>query len=445
MNLFFEIYGCEMNKSQAFSLQLFLKKNGFNIIENIEDADIIFIYTCSVRYSAEQRAYGRLHYFKYLKKQKPNLKIILLGCLAEQDWQSFIERRLVDLVVGTVNHQLVLNYLKLLNLQNSNKNVCEEKENFNNIINLYNLTSSKTSRIEFLNSYIDPSHPFRSFVTIIHGCSNFCSYCIVPYLRGKEISRKSEEIISDIKNLTKFGVKEVILLGQNVNAYGIDSNDWNFAKLLNEVSKIEGIELISFLSAHPKDFTDELIEIIAYNPKISKLVHLPLQSGSNNILQKMNRKYDINKYMSIIEKLKEKNPEIQFSTDIIVGFPDETEKDFLETLNIIQKVKYLDIFSYKYSQRKLKVLKYEDNIDENIKLERLSRLINLKEEIGYDIRREQIGKNKKAILVEDSKLDKNKKLFKTFDGFHGVFERKEKSGTIIEVKIIGLNGHTLIA
>ncbi len=439
MNLFFEIYGCEMNKSQAYSLQLFLKDNGYNVVEKLENADLIFIYTCSVRYTAEQRAYGRLQYFKYLKKTKPNLKVILLGCLVEQDWQYFLEKKFADVVIGTVNQQVVLQYLNSLD---SNQNINLNKDQ---IREFYFKTSSSNNRMEFMNSYIDISHPFKSYVTIIHGCSNFCSYCIVPYLRGKEVSRRKDEIINDIKNLASNGVKEIILLGQNVNAYGIDSNDCTFAHLLNEVSKIEGIELISFLSSHPKDFTDELIDIVAFNPKVFKLVHLPLQSGSNDVLYKMNRKYTIEKYLSIIEKLKKKNSDIQFSTDIIVGFPYETKEDFEQTLDIVKSVKYLDIFSYKYSQRKLKVLKYPDNIEEELKLQRLSKLIEVKEEIGKFLRKEQINKTKQAIILEDSKLDKNKKLFKTFDGFHGIVESNEKPGTIKMVNIKEFKGNTLIA
>jgi len=267
----------------------------------------------------------------------------------------------------------------------------------------------------------------------------------VPYLRGKEVSRKKQEIIEDIENLAKNGVKEIVLLGQNVNAYGKDNNEYSFSELLTDISKIEGIELISFLSSHPKDFSDDLIEVVSSNPKVSKMVHLPLQSGSNKILQMMNRKYDIEKYLSIVEKLKNKNSDIQFSTDIIVGFPDETEDDFQNTLNIVKKVEYLDIFTYRYSQRKLKIIKYMDNISEEVKLDRLSRLIELKDQIGKEIRLKQIGKIKKAIIVDSSKLDENKKLFKTFDGFFGVIESDYKKGTIFEVSIKGISGNTLTA
>ncbi|MFN3411046.1 MAG: tRNA (N6-isopentenyl adenosine(37)-C2)-methylthiotransferase MiaB [Exilispira sp.] len=433
MNLFFEVYGCEMNKSQAYSLQNFLENNGHKITSNIKNADIILIYTCSVRYTAEQRAYGRLHYFKSLKKTNPLLKVIILGCLSEQDYEIIFENKLSDLIIGTVNHQYVLDYIESIS-----------KDNIS-ISKYFDKTTSKNEKIEFMNSYIDPEHPFRSYVSIIHGCSNFCSYCIVPFLRGKEVSRYKEKIIEDIKNLAERGVKEIILLGQNVNAYGKDIGECSFSELLNEISNIDGIELISFLSSHPKDFSDDLIEIVAYNPKISKLVHLPLQSGSDSILLKMNRKYDINRYLYIVENLKNKNAEIQFSTDIIVGFPDETEEDFKKTLDVVRFVEYLDIFTYRYSQRKLKVIKYEDNVSEKIKLDRLSRLIDLKESIGKKIRESQINKIKKAIIVENSKLDANKKLFKTFDGFHGVIETNYKCGNILEVKIKSINGNTLIA
>ncbi len=435
MNLFFEVYGCEMNKSQAHSLQNFLEKHGHFTVDDIKKADIILIYTCSVRYTAEQRAYGRLHYFKFLKKSKPGLKVIILGCLSEQDSDIFTEKKLADLVLGTINHQYLLDYLQVLEDENK-----KEKLKY-----YFNLTSSSSSKMQFLNSYVDPEHLFRSYITIIHGCSNFCTYCIVPYLRNKEVSRKKDDIINDINRLAEYGVKEIILLGQNVNAYGKDIDEINFSKLLNSISKIEGIELISFLSSHPKDFSDELIEEVAFNSKISKLVHLPLQSGSDEILSKMNRKYNVSRYLNIIEKLKLKNNDIQFSTDIIVGFPYETEDDFNSTLQIVKQVRYIDIFTYRYSERKLKVKKYEDNISEEVKLERLTKLIKLKDEISKNLRLQQIGKKKKVILIEESKLDKNKKLFKAFDGFHGVVETEKKSGIITEVEIKSISGNTLIA
>jgi tRNA-2-methylthio-N6-dimethylallyladenosine synthase len=434
MKLYYEIYGCEMNKSQAYSLQNFLEKNNYITVNEIKEADIILIFTCSVRYTAEQRAIGRLHYFKFLKKEKPELKIIILGCLSEQEYDYFIDKKLADLVIGTINHQHVLNYL------NSLKD--NDEADFDRY---FDLTSSSKNKIDFLDSYIDPAHPFKSFVTIIHGCSNFCSYCIVPYLRGKEVSRKREDILEDVKHLADIGVKEIVLLGQNVNAYGIDIGTCTFSELLNEITKINGIELVSFLSSHPKDFSDDLIEAVSFNPKISKIVHLPLQSGSNAILSKMNRKYNIEKYLSIVEKLKSKNSNIQFSTDIIVGFPDETEEDFNQTLDVVRNVRYLDIFTYRYSERKLKVIKYPDNIAEDIKLLRLSKLIEIKEEIGRQIRLNQIGKIKKAIILEESKNDKDKKLFKTFDGFFGVIDSDQKPGAIFDAHIKSIKGNTLIA
>ncbi|HPC37799.1 MAG TPA: tRNA (N6-isopentenyl adenosine(37)-C2)-methylthiotransferase MiaB [Exilispira sp.] len=444
MNLYYEVYGCEMNKSQAYSLQRYLEKNNHISVNNIKLADIILIFTCSVRYTAEQRAIGRLHYFKYLKKEKPFLKVIILGCLSEQENKFFIEKKLADLVIGTINHHYVLEYLNSLENEKE-KTKYDDYDRHIDYEKYFNLTTSSNNKIEFLNSYVDPKLPYKSFVTIIHGCSNYCSYCIVPYLRGKEVSRKKQEIIEDIENLAKNGVKEIVLLGQNVNAYGKDNNEYSFSELLTDISKIEGIELISFLSSHPKDFSDDLIEVVSSNPKVSKMVHLPLQSGSNKILQMMNRKYDIEKYLSIVEKLKNKNSDIQFSTDIIVGFPDETEDDFQNTLNIVKKVEYLDIFTYRYSQRKLKIIKYMDNISEEVKLDRLSRLIELKDQIGKEIRLKQIGKIKKAIIVDSSKLDENKKLFKTFDGFFGVIESDYKKGTIFEVSIKGISGNTLTA
>lgn len=490
--IFWEVYGCEMNKSQANSLREYLENYGYMTSENIQNSDFIIIYTCSVRYSAEQRAYGRLHYFKYLKKTiNKNLKVILLGCLGEQDKNQLIGKKLVDLVLGTINQQAVLSYLELISKNSNNfvKNLIDneikveadimsdadkdelkrnikaeaevrtkngtdikEREGKDNIKvskerifnNIMEETFHDYRNIEFLKSTRDPSYPFRSYVTIIHGCSNFCTYCIVPYLRGREVSRSSDEILEEIKDLKDHGVKEIILLGQNVNAYGKDNSQIPFSKLLEKIAMIDGIELISFLSSHPKDFTDDLIDVVSSFPNISKLVHLPLQSGCDKILNRMNRKYTISQYLSIVEKLKKKNENIQFSTDIIVGFPGESEEDFRETLNIINEVRFMDIFSYKYSERKRGNIQYSDDVNDGIKSERLTRLIREKERIALEIRKSQIGKTKRALIIEKSRDADDEMLVKSIDGFHGVLKLNVAAGNLVRIKIVGISGKTLI-
>lgn len=430
--IFWEIYGCEMNKSQAASLKDYLTKYNFEETFDINNADFVFIYTCSVRQSAEDRIFGRLGYFKYLKNTtNPFLSVVILGCLSEEYMQKFIDDDLADLVFGTKQQEKIVEYL-IKNKEQGYKGVSSKK-------------AIELNDFVFLNSSKDPEFPFRSYVTISHGCSNFCTFCIVPYLRGLEISRNSNDIIEDVKNLASIGVKEIILLGQNVNSYGKDNNDIPFYKLLEKVANIKGIELISYLSPHPKDFSDELIEITAKNEKISKMVHVPLQSGSDKILRLMNRKYTIEKYTSIIEKFKKFNNNMKFSTDIIVGFTDETEDDFKKTLEIVEKIRFTDAFMYKYSKRPLVKSKLEDNIPESIKKQRLSILIDKQNKISIEERNKEIEKTKKSIILKMSKKNKNQFLFKTFDGLFGVINNRDyRPGDIINIKLKSLSGKTFI-
>ncbi len=432
MNIYWEVYGCEMNKSQAHSLMKFLKDNGYNNTKQIDNADIVIMYTCSVRKSAEDRALGRLGYFKHLKMTKnSDLKVFMLGCMAEIEEYDLVKNNLVDVLIGTTTQENILEVIK--------------KTVNNEFKGRYGKHALDSNEVNFLPSAIDTEYNFRSYVSIIHGCSNYCSYCIVPYLRGSEFSRPSKEIIDDIKNLVIHGIKEIVLLGQNVNAYGKDNNEIPFYELLEKIANIKGVELISFMSPHPKDFDDELIDVIVKYNNISNSIHLPLQSGSDKILSKMGRKYNREKYLSIVNKFKEKSSEINFTTDIIVGFSDEEHDDYLKTLEVVKKVKYIDAFMYKYSPRPLVKNAPKDNIDNNLKSKRLSNLIEVQQKISIDLRKDMIGKSKKAIILKKSKKDDKMMLFKTFDGCNGVVEINEKPGSILNIVLTDLKGKTFIA
>jgi|YNPMSStandDraft_1061717.scaffolds.fasta_scaffold00425_12 tRNA-2-methylthio-N6-dimethylallyladenosine synthase len=444
INVYFEIYGCEMNKSQANSLKLILEKNLIKEVFDYKSADYIILYTCSVRKSAEDKVFRRLNYFKKLRKEK-KLKIIIAGCMPEEYQNYFIEENLADFIIGTKNQKDILNYI--LNDFNFKVNLKEEKLFLND--DFLKIESLKRAidldNFEFLPSRCDDQYPFLAYVNIVHGCSNFCSYCIVPYLRGKEVSRKSSEIIEDVKKLAENGIKEIYLLGQNVLFYGKDNNDITFYELLEKISNINGIELISFLSPHPKDFDENLIHTISILPKVSKVVHLPLQSGSDEVLARMNRKYSIKDYLKIVETFYKYNRTINFTSDIIVGFSGETEEDFLKTLDVVKRVRYIDVFTYKYSKRPLVKEIYKDDISEDIKSERLLRLISLVQEISKERRKENLSKTKKAIILKESKKSMDYLLFKTFDGFNGVIRRDGlKPGDILSVNLKSLRGKTFV-
>jgi len=431
-SIYWEIYGCEMNKSQAYSLKKYLENYDIRETKEINEANLVIMYTCSVRKSAEDRALGRLGYFKHIKMStNPNLKVCLMGCMGEIGEYQFVQNDLADLVIGTTNQEQIKDLI--------DKVINDEYRG------VYGNNALETTDLTFLPSAPDMEFPFRSYVSIIHGCSNYCSYCIVPYLRGKEYSRKSDDILNDIKKMSDIGVKEILLLGQNVNAYGIDNGEIPFYKLLEKVSDINGIELISFMSPHPKDFDNNLIDIVVERENISKVVHLPLQSGSDRMLELMKRRYDYAKYSSIIERFRKKSENINFTTDIIVGFNGETEDDYNLTLKAVRENNYIDAFMYKYSPRPLVKKKFDDNINDDIKSLRLSGLIDLQQEISVKLREKMIGTEKKSLILKESKKESSKMLFKSFDGINGVVETDLKPGEIVNLKLIDLNGKTFVA
>ena len=332
-----QTFGCQMNARDSEKLVGILEQVGYEEIED-EHADFVIYNTCTVRENANNKVYGRLGYLSNYKKKNPHMMIALCGCMMQEPTVVETIRKkykFVNLVFGTHN---IYKFAELLfNTLESNSQIIDIWEDTDKIVE---------------DLPIKRKFSFKSGVNIMFGCNNFCSYCIVPYVRGRERSRQPQDIIREIENLVADGVCEVMLLGQNVNSYGKNlENPMTFAELLREINKIEGLKRIRFMTSHPKDLSDELIYAMRDCEKVCKHMHLPLQSGSSNILKVMNRHYDKEQYLTLVDKLRKEIPNIALTTDIIVGFPGETEEDFLETLDVVQRVEYDSAFTFIYSKR----------------------------------------------------------------------------------------------
>lgn len=330
-------FGCQMNARDSEKLSGILHAIGFEEIED-EDADLVIYNTCTVRDNANQKVYGRLGVLQGFKRKNPDMKICLCGCMMQE--ASVIEKirksySFVDLIFGTHN---IFKFAQLL---------VQMYEADSMLVDIWQDTDQIVEQLPVQRKY-----PFKSGINIMFGCNNFCSYCIVPYVRGRERSREPEEIIDEIKRLVADGVVEVMLLGQNVNSYGKNlANPISFAGLLEKIEAIEGLERIRFMTSHPKDLSDELIEVMKHSKKICRHLHLPLQSGSTRILERMNRRYTKEQYLALADRIRREIPDISITTDIIIGFPGETEEDILETIDVIEKVQYDNAFTFQYSKR----------------------------------------------------------------------------------------------
>mgnify|MGYP001771620813 FL=1 len=330
-------FGCQMNARDSEKLSGILEKVGYELTDD-EDADFVIYNTCTVRDNANQRVYGRLGHLNSLKKKNPHKKIALCGCMMQEP--SVIEKikksyRFVDLIFGTHN---IYKFAELLTAMFESDSM---------IIDIWQDTDQIVEDLP-----VERKYPFKSGINIMFGCNNFCSYCIVPYVRGRERSRNPKDIINEIEALVADGVVEIMLLGQNVNSYGKNLEEpMTFAQLLREVEKIEGLERIRFMTSHPKDLSDELIQVMKESKKICRHLHLPLQSGSTRILEKMNRRYTKEQYLALAEKIRREIPDIAITTDIIVGFPGETPEDVDETIDVVKRVQYDNAFTFIYSKR----------------------------------------------------------------------------------------------
>ena len=421
--------GCQLNENDSEKISGMLSQMGYLETDNQEEANIFIINTCCVRENAEEKLFGKLGELKKLK-EKNNAIIAICGCMMQE---KHIQEKLkksypfVDIVFGTHTlHKFPEDlYTKII-----------EKKKIKDILDI------EGEIYEGLP--IKRNDNYRASVMIMYGCNNFCSYCIVPYVRGRERSREPEDIINEIKGLAKEGYKEITLLGQNVNSYlkseGKSKNGVinSFAELLYAVNEIEGIEKISFISPHPKDFTDDVIKAVAECDKVSKLIHLPLQSGSTKVLKKMNRKYTKEQYLNLVEKMRKEIPNVVFSTDIIVGFPEETDEDFEGTLDVVRKVNYEQIFMFIYSRRVGTVAdKNPNQVPEEIKHKRFDRLKELFEEKVDENNKKYIGTMQKVLVEGLSKTNPNMLTARTDSNKVIVFEGdKELIGKTINLEII---------
>ncbi len=355
-------YGCQMNARDSEKLAGILEAMGYGITES-EEADFVIYNTCTVRENANNKVWGRLGYLNTYKKKHPHMKIALCGCMMQEE--EVIEKikksyRFVDLVFGTHN---IYKFAELLYTALQQNDM---------VIDIWKDTDKIVEDLP-----VERKYAFKSGVNIMFGCNNFCSYCIVPYVRGRERSRKPQDILREIEHLAADGVVEVMLLGQNVNSYGKNLDEpMTFAQLLLEIEKIEGIKRIRFMTSHPKDLSDELIAVMGKSHKICNHLHLPLQSGSSRILKEMNRRYDKEQYLALVAKIRAAVPDIALTTDIIVGFPGETEEDFLETMDVVEKVGYESAFTFIYSKRTgTPAAAKEAQIPEDVVKDRFDRLL----------------------------------------------------------------------
>ncbi|MFY9612357.1 MAG: tRNA (N6-isopentenyl adenosine(37)-C2)-methylthiotransferase MiaB [Tissierellaceae bacterium] len=384
-------FGCQMNEHDSEKISWVLEGMNYRSTDREEDADLIIFNTCAVRKSAEERVYGQIGELKRLKRIKPGLIISICGCMMQRDEVLEIitsKHRHVDIIFGTNNIH------KLPQLINNHEKTGET------IIDIVEENREIDESIEANRKY-----SFKSFVNITYGCNNFCTYCIVPYTRGRERSREPEYIIEEIEKLAKTGCKEVTLLGQNVNSYGKTlDKEYSFADLIRDIHKIDGIERIRFMTSHPKDISDELISLYGELDKLCNQLHLPIQSGSNRILKLMNRKYTMEDYLKIIDKVRRVKPDISITTDLIVGFPGETDEDFNDTLDLVKKVGFDSAFTFLYSVREgTPAANMKDQVDDEVKNQRFQRLMEVLHPIGLEYNRRYLYQTVEVLVEEVSK------------------------------------------
>lgn len=383
-------FGCQLNVSDGEKIKGLLKKAGYDFTDNEYEADIIILNTCAVRESAEDRVFGIIGSMKKLKEENPSLIIGISGCMTAQEHVAEKIKKSypqVDFVMGTS----AINSLPSLLLE------CLKGKKFSADISEYDDFSEQTEQVR--------ESTFKASVPIMFGCNNFCTYCIVPYVRGRERSRLPEDIINEVKNLVDSGYKEIMLLGQNVNSYGKDlKNGISFPELLRELNRIDGDFIIRFMSSHPKDASHELIDAIFECDKVANHLHLPVQSGSNTVLDRMNRRYTVEKYLETVEYIRKKSPDFSLTTDLIVGFPNETDDEFNSTLDLIKKVKYDNIYSFIYSRRTgTKASGIVDTISETVKGKRMRELLEVQREISTENYKRFIGRKMRVLVDSVSK------------------------------------------
>lgn len=427
---YLETYGCQMNKYDSELVAGILNKNGYELTETAENADVILVNTCSVRENAEKRVFGRLDAIRLLKKEKPNLIIGVMGCMAIRLKSEIIdEKPFVNFVVGPDNYRGVPEMLKnFIHSGNQRHLKLAEFDNYETYSELY---PSRTSGVS-------------AWVAIMRGCNNFCSYCIVPYVRGRERSRPAMDVVREVQHLVEENFVEVTLLGQNVNSYHDGESD--FADLIAMAADVPGIKRVRFATSHPKDLSPKLIETIGEYPNICNHLHLPVQAGSDKILKLMNRNYSRSHYLGLIDSARNKISDIGLYSDIIVGFPGETESDFRETVSLVKQVEFDGIFVFKYSPREgTAAVKLKETLSEQEKVERIQILNTIQDEITLKRNRQLIGQIQQILVEGPSKKAKpNQYMGRTETNKIVVFDSDAPEiGSLLEVKIVAAEGHTL--
>lgn len=442
-----ETYGCEMNKAEEDYIDNEFGETGWERTVVAEEAEIVILNTCAVRQTAENRVWGRLGKYAALKRKYP-FTLTVMGCMAERLRNSIKERvPEVDNVVGTFEK---IDYIKRV------KGVRREKDAAGSAGQRLFPESylGELQKIPSDNGMFDQEPLLKAksgrsfYLPIMHGCNNFCSYCIVPYVRGPEISRRPVDILEDIKTAEQTGIKEIVLLGQNVNSYysRLREETIFFPDLLQLICKKIGSEVrVRFLTSHPKDFSKQLVRVMQANPILCRHIHLPVQSGSDKILMRMNRGYSRTYYLELIDFIKEEMPEVTLSTDIMVGFPGESGNDFDDTISLVKKVGYVDAFMYKYNPREgTKAYNYKDEVSEDVKTERLKKLIDTQQPIGKRKRNEEIGKSVTVLVENISKKNYNELIGRTDKNIMVVFPgNRDMIGQFADLRITSLAGNTL--
>ena len=433
--IFIETYGCQMNFGDSEIVVSIMQEEGYFYTEKIEEADIILINTCSVRDNAEQRIWGRLSEMRRLRRKKPSLLVVVIGCMAERLKEELLESgKGVDIVAGPDTYRDL-------------PKLCREAESGGKGINT--LLSTEETYADIAPVRLD-KNGVSGFISIMRGCNNFCSYCIVPYTRGRERSREAQSILNELADLRAKGFKEVTLLGQNVNSYNYkdaEGNTTDFASLLAMVAEAAPDMRVRFTTSHPKDMSDEIIATIAKYPNVCNHIHLPVQSGSNSVLKDMNRRYTREWYLDRIAAIRRAIPDCGISTDMFTGFYNETEEDFQLTLDLMREVGFDASFMFKYSERPgtMASKHMPDNVAEEVKIDRLNRMIALQNELSLESNRNDIGKTFDVLVEGISKRSKEQFVGRTQQNKTCVFPRGNyRVGDIVNVKVLEASSATLI-
>lgn len=419
----FLTYGCQMNFSDAERMEGELAKLGYQSVEEMEQADLIIINTCCVRETAEDKVYGKIGEIKALKRRNPDLILGITGCMAQKEGEKLIKRAPhIDFVLGTNKiHEVVSTIQKL------------EAANVKHVVDTELRENEMPEDVA-----IQRNTALSAWIPIMYGCNNFCTYCIVPYVRGRERSRLPEDIVREVQEAVAQGYKEVTLLGQNVNSYGKDHQKATFAQLLEMVDQVEGIQRVRYMTSHPKDLSNEVIEVIKNSKHICRHFHLPVQYGSNRILKAMNRVYTVEQYRDLVARIRAAVPEASLTTDLIVGFPGETEEDFQQLMAFIEEIRYDQAYTFIYSKRSgTPAAEMDKQVEDAVKHQRLNRLMELQNSISLEINQQLVGRTLEVMVegashtdetVWNGRTDTNKLVLWQYTG-------KEKPGDLVKVKI----------